>query len=677
MPQYEAKIDDVSYFVPLCKSGSQTLWRNDGTSLKIDCKGVTFSTGESFQIPGDLSNSTDSKCHDVTTNGMSVCYSKRFPSWNATQDTVAIPAGREVNPYSNVTAIAEALETVGNHDGLAGVGCGSYRAFNDVAEYYFGKVQAPLAGITSSDQNLTDFYHDISSSSQNVTSHGSTWMPQADEMLQNLVCHIDTSDGKSSRLVRALDKLSTLHTGINTLVSISNLEASQKSLRNLIKDLFDNHVAYIGRESSIIQGWTQAYRLCLTNWDEGSLSKPQIQKPIRDDFDDWYATYSIIISPGTTMDELRGLEHALGVEGSETAPADGNPALWKGYTANLNLVQAKLPDSTAFVKMTERSVWDGKSADSDDPFKLTDSNPNESSRQSSTTAKIDTARSRDSKTYTFDNEVSGRDEIIEKRQQPEPWDPRTFPLPADDAQKVTGLTGKSHLKVISQQKGQATSDTDSYTFASPVGEGSWVFVLDGGFDLNHKVNSSIIRCPLIDSFANKFTQFLDDQTRNPAIKRKILTYVVPNEKILAAVPPDWAAQGWRASPEVIDDNQPDRPLGHGTGVACVAAGSSNKIGVAPETNLYLIKWNNFYVKEKDGQVVETSLSPSLYLAWIDAYTRIYNAWLPVDQNGEGINPHKSVINLSNGSPATNQLFAITYVLAPSLDSYSWSKAHNH
>lgn len=177
----------------------------------------------------------------------------------------------------------------------------------------------------------------------------------------------------------------------------------------------------------------QAYRLCLTNWDEGSLSKPQSQNPIRDDVDDWYATYSIIINPGTTVDELRGLEHALGVEGSETAPADGNPALWKGYTANLNLVQAKLPDSTAFVNMTERSVWNGKSADSDDPFRLTNSNPNEGSRLSSTTARIDTARSRESKTNIFDDEASGRDEAIEKRQQPGPWDPRTFPLPADDA----------------------------------------------------------------------------------------------------------------------------------------------------------------------------------------------------------------------------------------------------
>ena len=74
---------------------------------------------------------------------------------------MAIPAGRDVNPYLNITAIAEALETIGNYDGLVGVGCGLSRAYNDVAVYYFGKVQGPLGGITSSDQNVTDPEHDI------------------------------------------------------------------------------------------------------------------------------------------------------------------------------------------------------------------------------------------------------------------------------------------------------------------------------------------------------------------------------------------------------------------------------------------------------------------------------------------------------------------------------------
>lgn len=492
VPQYEAKIDDASYFVPLCKSGSQTLWRSDGTSLKIDCRGIKLSTGESFQIPADLSNATDSKCHDVTNNGTSVCYSKRFPTWNATQDTVAILASREENEYSNVTAISEALEYIGNHDGLAEVGCESSDAYYDVAAYYFGRVQTPLEEITSSDQNITEFYHEILSSSQNVTSHGSTWIPQADEMLQNLMCHIDTSDGKSSRLVRALSKQSNLHTGINTLVSIANVDESQKSIRNLIKDLFDNYVSYIGRESSIIQGWTQAYRLCLTTWDEGSLSNPQSQKPIQDDIDDWYATYSMITSPGTTMDELRGLEHALGVEGSETAPADGNPDLWKAYTAELNLVQAKLPDSTEFVNMTSRFVWNGEPMDRHDPFEgagVPDTEPDssEKSRLFDNTATPDTAHSSESK-QDSDRDGSGRNVSHGHRFDQPGWRaPTEYPPPAANAKSVTRLTGNNHLKLISQQKGQSPSNTNSYIYAPPAGKGSWIFVIDDGFDLKHEV----------------------------------------------------------------------------------------------------------------------------------------------------------------------------------------------
>lgn len=462
VPQYEAKIDDVSYFVPLCKSGSQTLWRNDGTSLKIDCNGIIFSTGETFQLPSDLSNATDSKCHDVTANGSSVCYSKRFPSWNATQDTVNILSNGDENPYSNITAIAEALAGFGIHGGLSGAGCESTEAYTNVAAYYFGRVQTPVEGVTSGDQNVTDFYHYLSSYSQNVTSLGSDWITHADEILQNLMCHIDTgtSDGNSSRIVRALNKQSTLHTGINTFESITNVDESQTSLRNLIKDLFDNYISYIGRESSIIQGWTQAYRLCYTKWDEGSLSFPQIQKPIRDDIDGWYAAYTMIISPGTAMDELRGLEHALGVEGSETAPADGNPALWKAYTANLNLVQATLPDSTAFVNMTYRFVWDGEPVDGDDPYAVAgveDSDPDssETSRLFNTTANLDPA-------HSFN--------------QQDMFNPDSYPAPTAGLQSVMGLTGNNHLKVISQQKGQALTSPGYYTYFPPAGEGSWVFV---------------------------------------------------------------------------------------------------------------------------------------------------------------------------------------------------------
>lgn len=489
VPQYEVKVDDASYFVPLCKSGSQNLWRRDGTSLSLSCQSITFSTGESFRVPADLSNATDSKCHDVTSNGMSVCYYKRFPSWNATQEKVVIPAGGDVNPYSNVTAIAEALETVGGYNGLAGVGCESSDAYKDVAEYYFGRVQSPLGSIMSSDQNVADFYHALSSSGQNVTSHGSTWIPPADEMLQNLACHIDTSDGKSSGLARTLHKQSTLHIGINTLVSIANVDASQTTLQHLIKDLFNDLTLYIGRESAIIQGWTQAYRLCLTKWDEGSLSNPQSQKPILDDIDGWYAKYAMIISPGTTMDELRGLEHALGVEGSETAPLDGNPALWKAYTANLNLVQAKLPSFTSFVNTIERSVWDGEHVAPDESYALI--------KVLGTGADSDDLDMEN--TDESDGEGPEKDGTDEYGFNEGDWSPRKFPPPATGAKFVARLKPKNPLRVISQQKGQATDDSDNYVFAPRAGKDSWVFVIDTGFDLNHAVIPSSLMFHFINS----------------------------------------------------------------------------------------------------------------------------------------------------------------------------------
>ncbi|KAJ0109318.1 hypothetical protein J7T55_009650 [Diaporthe amygdali] len=619
VPQYEAKLGDASYFVPLCKSGSQTLWRNDGTNFKMDCEGVTFSTGETFKIPTTLSNATDSNCHDVATNGISICFSKRFPGWNATEDAVVIPIGDE-NPYPNITVIAKALETVGDSGGISTAGCGESDGYSRVAAYYFSSIQSPLEVITSSDQNVTQFSKDISSYSHKVISSSDNWLPQADEMLQNLACHITSTDGNSSRVVRALNKQSALHTGINTLLSITSVEESQTALRNLTRDLFDDYVSYIGRESSIIEGWTQAYRLCHTKWDKASLLLPQTQKPILDDIDGWYAKYFILASPGTTMDQLRGLEHALGVEGSETAPVDGNPRLWKAYWANLNLVQSTLPDYAKFINSTQRLVWDGKPADEDDPFAfITAKNARKSvsSRMPSTTANLDTVLSRnlrrqDSHSEGSEGDSSEGGDSDGDRSGEGDWEPRVYPAPSANAETVTDLEEETHLNVISQQKGQADSNTDSYTFAPPAGEGSWVFIVDSGFDLNH--------------------EFLFDETRDPVVKRKVLTYVVPNEKV-GALTPDQIQEGWKEVPATIKDEDSN---GHGTAVACVAGGTSDKIGVAPRTNLYLIKWKKFYNREKDGKTEKMAVSTNM--CHIDAYMRIYNAWKSKDKKGEGIDP---------------------------------------
>lgn len=116
---------------------------------------------------------------------------------------------------------------------------------------------------------------------------------------------------------------------------------------------------------------------------------------------------------------------------------------------------------------------------------------------------------------------------------------------------------------------------------------------------------------------------------------------------LPKLSPEQVAEGWTYGPEVIDDNMPNQYYGYGTGVACLAGATSTKVGVAPKTNLFLIKWQNFYMRLVNGQYEKRAPYPQIGV-WIDAFNRIYNAWLPVSQGGSGIPPHRSVINLSSG-----------------------------
>lgn len=76
--------------------------------------------------------------------------------------------------------------------------------------------------------------------------------------------------------------------------------------------------------------------------------------------------------------------------------------------------------------------------------------------------------------------------------------------------------------------------------------------------------------------------------------------------------------GWRPAPEVIDDNMPGYEEGHGTGVACIAGATSDKMGVAPKTNLYLIKLYNHFIRDKDDGAIER-MRPAGQRAstWID------------------------------------------------------------
>lgn len=95
------------------------------------------------------------------------------------------------------------------------------------------------------------------------------------------------------------------------------------------------------------------------------------------------------------------------------------------------------------------------------------------------------------------------------------------------------------------------------------------------------------------------------------------------------------------APERMTDDIPGQsPGGHGTPVACLAGGASDKIGVAPETNLFLIKMMSYYQQENDGNFKRIAAGADVE-GLISVFTRIYNAFVK-----DGINPKRSVINIS-------------------------------
>lgn len=91
--------------------------------------------------------------------------------------------------------------------------------------------------------------------------------------------------------------------------------------------------------------------------------------------------------------------------------------------------------------------------------------------------------------------------------------------------------------------------------------------------------------------------------------------------------------------QVIDDFVPGYPaVGHGTGVAGVAGGST--YGVARAANLYLMKMGSFYINKNLRQMRRSGITLA---ASSNVFQKIYDA-----VTKEGIDPTKSVINLSTG-----------------------------
>lgn len=335
--------------------------------------------------------------------------------------------------------------------------------------------QKQLSVIQKDIEMIKTIFTTIFGLNTHVTQPVHVWIDENDEAFQELVCYID-DDG--SRIWRAIEKHSSLHAGLNALNSINDIVNQnlivlivEIVLKDLIQSLYNEYAAYITSTGHVIQGWTQAWRLCMTKWDGASLENPE-EKPDEDDRDDWLPRYQIFTKPDCSIASLRGLErvlHSKGWEASYVGP------LMKGYVVDLNIMQALLPNTMPFVNETYRFVWDGPG------------------NKSKATGPESQAGS-EFKPFGFErftsnwaswNASAGSDPGLYGDKMHQAFNPSSWPAPTG-SERISKPRG-SHFKSLSQQKGQDLGSFNHYTYAEPRGEGSWIIILDSGFDVTHPV----------------------------------------------------------------------------------------------------------------------------------------------------------------------------------------------
>lgn len=293
-----------------------------------------------------------------------------------------------------------------------------------------------------------------------------------------------------------MEKHTTLHAGLNILVSIQNtaneniIQKAFTALTQIITGMFTQSAHYVGSAGGIVQGWTQTFRLCQAKWDFHSLRKPEEQEPDEDDEDDWLPRYEIYTKAGTDISTLRGLERALDGDGSELITKDHDDSMIMGYVVDLNIMQATLPQTMSFVNWTLRFVWDGNEDNSTSAFDVTPSDMSfgdwgggfdQDASEPVLVASDKITRA-----------AQGRVTTTEASQDQDPWDEFDYPDPVGSSQQVIieDLSRAHYLKSISQQKGQNLKRIDTHTYMTRRGADSWVFIIDYGFSIDHKVGQT-------------------------------------------------------------------------------------------------------------------------------------------------------------------------------------------
>lgn len=173
----------------------------------------------------------------------------------------------DIDVFANLTEIADALQALKNAgsseaaQGLMEVGCAAQAAFQQLVAYYFAKAQVQLNIITQDIQLIQEFVTTLFGLTTALSTPVSFWIDQTDTSFQELVCYINTPDGRKSRIWRTLMKHSDFHAGLNVALSIQNV-ANQNvivQILDLVLEMFavnlvGGYISYIGSAGSLVLG---------------------------------------------------------------------------------------------------------------------------------------------------------------------------------------------------------------------------------------------------------------------------------------------------------------------------------------------------------------------------------------------------------------------------------------
>ena len=496
VPEYLCALEGIEYYVPLCHEGGQKLFRADGTPFTLFCDRIELEDGTKFVFPANPG--LDPICQVFPALSGNLCCRRRFEKEKSELQAFCLPGAlisQRQLPNVNKTKealdkVADALAALGGSaggsaaSGLATLSCTAAEEFHQIGLHFLDLAFKPLVSNAAElilqwgQAVVSGFFESIGKGAGNLQVQMDEWLDTTDEAIMAVACIFDENGVHYGAVYRAVTQHSHLHQSMNILLSLKAV-----GNRNLVQKLFDllgnvilgvrkAQLEYIGRSGSAILGWAQTQRLCYTRWDRTSLQNND-QPPDDDDEDDWSPRYWIRTRAGTDTATLKSIAAVTdGGAGRELATKQWDADIPPSYVTDIHPLQAilaracpgvvvvdKQNDHDAVVQSLNSPYWNSASFgevfdDEPEPVPTqarqddTDLGP----RQLPTTGSISSP--------TSTNTAAGF-------------------IPSSNEQQKDA----QHLALLSAEKGQDPAD-DSYYYHMSAGKGSWIFLVDTGFNID-------------------------------------------------------------------------------------------------------------------------------------------------------------------------------------------------